>query len=250
MHRYVQILVAFSSFYALQCYNISIGNAVPYIPTISQLTTGLLSSTEPIPDVTTEPISNNSESSGLSVGRELIPYRTTTTNSTYNHATTTYLTTSVTTDLVHDGTTSKRPLVLPDVPHFTMSSNFGNVVVTATQPLNELNRDANFVDNENVSDIKQMKSLLESLFHQYDKRVRPKHDQSQPLMVQSTFVPHTFVELNTQQQTFTVNGYFKIHWTDELLQWDSEEYDLKKNIRVPANLIWIPRIKIAKVLNN
>ena len=96
-------------------------------------------------------------------------------------------------------------------------------------------------------DFEQMRALLEYMFYQYDKRMRPRSDQSLTVVIRSSFVPFTVIEMNTQDQIFSINGYFKFHWTDELLQWNPQTYNVTKTVRIPTRTMWLPKIKIDKV---
>lgn len=83
----------------------------------------------------------------------------------------------------------------------------------------------------------------------YDTRIRPRHDQSQVVQVRSQFVPQSVLQFDTSKQKFSVLGYFRISWTDEVMQWDPKDYSETNVIKVPVSEIWTPSLIIMKAFD-
>ena len=94
---------------------------------------------------------------------------------------------------------------------------------------------------------KKLGALLASILDQYDRRVRPRNDQLRFVTIFSDFVPHSIIEFNTQEQKFSVMGYFKMDWRDDFLTWDPSMYEGAETLRIPVESIWIPKLTIDKV---
>lgn len=81
----------------------------------------------------------------------------------------------------------------------------------------------------------------------YDTRIRPRLDQSQVVEVNTSFVPQSLLEFDTSEQKFSVLGYFRIKWYDEVVTWTPADYSDTNTIKVPVTEIWTPSLIILKV---
>ena len=93
----------------------------------------------------------------------------------------------------------------------------------------------------------KLSALLDSVLLNYDRRMRPRNDQLQFVTIITDFVPLSIIEFNTQEQSFSVMGYFKMDWRDDFLTWDPSTYDNTKTLRIPARSVWIPKLAVVKV---
>lgn len=95
--------------------------------------------------------------------------------------------------------------------------------------------------------ISNMKHLFKSLLDGYDTRIRPIQDQSQAVSVSTQFVPMSLLDLDTMGQKFSILGYFRVSWRDEILMWREETYANTNNVKIPTKEIWTPSLIILKV---
>lgn len=86
--------------------------------------------------------------------------------------------------------------------------------------------------------------------YSYDKRIRPREDQSQIVEVTTLFVPLSVLEFDTSEQKFSVLGYFRIAWLDEVVKWNPIDYADTNTLKVPVSEIWTPSLIIMKVKNH
>ncbi|XP_053398263.1 acetylcholine receptor subunit beta-type unc-29-like [Mercenaria mercenaria] len=94
-----------------------------------------------------------------------------------------------------------------------------------------------------------MKNLFHDLFNTYDTRIRPVKDQSKPVKVSAEFVPMSLIDFDTKVQIFSVLGYFRVSWKDELLTWKDENYARTNYIKIATKEIWKPSLTIIKTVN-
>jgi len=97
------------------------------------------------------------------------------------------------------------------------------------------------------ADIATMKRLYGDKLDDYDTRIRPINNQSRHVAINTKFVPQSLLEFDTSEQKFSMLGYYKIHWMDEVLTWDPAGYDGVKELKVPINEMWRPSLIILKV---
>ncbi|XP_045197633.2 neuronal acetylcholine receptor subunit alpha-3-like [Mercenaria mercenaria] len=98
-------------------------------------------------------------------------------------------------------------------------------------------------------DVTIMKNLFKDLLDDYDTRIRPIQDQSLPVNVSAQFVPMSLLEFDTVGQKFSILGYFRVWWKDELLTWKEEEYAHTNNVKIPTKEMWTPSLIILKTVN-
>ncbi|XP_060579757.1 neuronal acetylcholine receptor subunit beta-4-like [Ruditapes philippinarum] len=105
-------------------------------------------------------------------------------------------------------------------------------------------------DTDNVgSDLDGMKALFNATLSDYDTRIRPRIDQSHVVNVNTTFVPQSVLHFDTSEQKFSVLGYFKIEWKDEVITWNPDDFAGTNYIKVPISEIWTPSLIILKAFD-
>ncbi|XP_053381860.1 neuronal acetylcholine receptor subunit beta-4-like [Mercenaria mercenaria] len=87
------------------------------------------------------------------------------------------------------------------------------------------------------------------VYGDYDKRIRPRINQSQKIKVNTTFVPQSVLEFDTSEQKFSVLGYFRVEWKDEVITWTPKDYAETNYIKVPISEIWTPSLIILKAFD-
>lgn len=83
--------------------------------------------------------------------------------------------------------------------------------------------------------------------YRYDTRIRPRINQSHIVKVNTTFVPQSLLHFDTSEQKFSILGYFRVRWQDEVIIWTPSNYADTNYIKVPVSEIWRPGLIILKV---
>ncbi|KAH3709945.1 hypothetical protein DPMN_069459 [Dreissena polymorpha] len=96
-------------------------------------------------------------------------------------------------------------------------------------------------------DIQTMKSLYGAVLDGYDTRIRPINNQSAAVYVNTKFVPQSLLEFDTSEQKFSMLGYFRITWIDEVIRWDPANYNGVDSLKIPITQMWRPSLIILKV---
>jgi hypothetical protein len=104
-----------------------------------------------------------------------------------------------------------------------------------------------FASDRIYGDVTMMKDLFKNILYDYDTRIRPIWDQSAPINVSTKFVPMSILDFDIASQTFSILGYFRVWWRDELLTWNEEHYSQTNTVKIPIKEIWTPRLIILKV---
>jgi len=140
-----------------------------------------------------------------------------------------------------------------------LSTPTGTEVTLTTTPVSIYDRPPNFyqfncLKNEPLWDIpnpptglEMKRKLYNDLLTGYDTRVRPIQNQSQPIYVNTKFVPLTLIEFDTFQQRFSLLAYIRIRWYDELMMWRPKYYMCMSSLKVSTTGLWTPNIVIHKV---
>lgn len=104
-------------------------------------------------------------------------------------------------------------------------------------------------DNFNIT-LKEMKFILAQVTMDYDKRLRPRIWQGESVVVNTTYSLDAVVNFDTTGQVVAIMGYFTVNWYDDLLTWNSSEFNGSNMIKVRLQEIWYPNIVIVKVCNH
>lgn len=97
------------------------------------------------------------------------------------------------------------------------------------------------------SSYSEMTKLVDKLLQGYDKRLRPRFWQGNPVKVDTSFIPLAIINLDVQKQTMLINGYFAVSWIDEKIKWNQHDYSGTNVIRIPLKNIWHPQLVLRQV---
>ncbi|XP_064653019.1 acetylcholine receptor subunit beta-like [Lineus longissimus] len=95
--------------------------------------------------------------------------------------------------------------------------------------------------NETLSSEAKVIRLLTSIPN-YEKRVRPIKNISDPIFIRVSFYPRSLVELSDEKQRISMSAYFDLYWNDAYISWDPAEYGGVKRIVLTDQDIWKPDI--------
>ncbi len=77
----------------------------------------------------------------------------------------------------------------------------------------------------NVIEEKQYETLLlDTLFKDYDKRVRPVKNYHQPVVVNLSVTFNQILQVDEKHQVITTNILRNIKWKDDYLKWKPESF--------------------------
>ncbi|XP_074451601.1 acetylcholine receptor subunit alpha isoform X1 [Larus michahellis] len=82
--------------------------------------------------------------------------------------------------------------------------------------------------------------LVEDLFRDYNKVVRPVEDHRDAVVVTVGLQLIQLISVDEVNQIVTTNVRLKQQWTDVNLKWNPEDYGGVKQIRIPSDDIWRP----------
>ena len=91
--------------------------------------------------------------------------------------------------------------------------------------------------------------LYEDIFRGYDKRIKPRINQSESVTVSFMFEFFSIIEFETASQELSVLGMFYFMWNDELLSWEPPLYDGVNVAKFPLKEVWSPIMKISQASN-
>ncbi|XP_061888115.1 neuronal acetylcholine receptor subunit alpha-7-like [Entelurus aequoreus] len=84
--------------------------------------------------------------------------------------------------------------------------------------------------------------LYRQLMVDYNPLVRPVANESQTLMVKLGLHLVQIMNVDEKNQVFTTNIWFEMTWNDQMLQWDTSEFNGVSKLRFPDHLIWKPDV--------
>uniref|UniRef100_A0A7E4ZSM1 Neur_chan_LBD domain-containing protein n=1 Tax=Panagrellus redivivus TaxID=6233 RepID=A0A7E4ZSM1_PANRE len=87
-------------------------------------------------------------------------------------------------------------------------------------------------------------ALLDHVLDSYDKRIRPFADVDKPVIIDMTIVLGILTELRENQQVMAVVISHVQKWTDPKLTWDVEKFHGVRQIVIPQDLVWVPKLFI------
>ena len=85
-----------------------------------------------------------------------------------------------------------------------------------------------------------MTNLYTELLKNYDTRVRPRKNLSEPVKITGSFLLSGVLDFDTASQKLTILGYFIMVWSDEMLVWDSVLHDGIVEMKFPISQVWTP----------
>ena len=85
------------------------------------------------------------------------------------------------------------------------------------------------------------KLAYETYYHKdYGKMTIPVKNVSRPLVVEISMGLRKILEIDEFKQLAKVSVWVREFWTDEFLQWDPNDYEGVRAMRVKHNSIWTP----------
>ncbi|XP_052819992.1 acetylcholine receptor subunit alpha-like [Mya arenaria] len=84
------------------------------------------------------------------------------------------------------------------------------------------------------------------MLNDYDPRIRPIQNQSQPIYINTKFVPLGLIDFDTTLQQFSMMAYIRIGWIDHNINWTPRFYSATYSLRVPTRQIWTPNLILRK----
>lgn len=96
----------------------------------------------------------------------------------------------------------------------------------------------------------QVKSLVDNLLSNYDKRIRPMEDQTLPVNLDVSFSLISLIGVDEVNEKLETSGYLTIGWIDSLLTWDPDSNNGISKIFLPQNDIWKPDIVLGNGIRN
>ena len=115
----------------------------------------------------------------------------------------------------------------PTVPTETPSSN---------------GSDTTSIPNVYTSTINLYREVLEN----YDTRVLPRKNASQPIDISAIFILQGVFELDTVSQKLSILGYYMLSWRDEILVWNASTHSGIDKIKLPISQVWVPPLRFSQ----
>ena len=107
-------------------------------------------------------------------------------------------------------------------------------------------RETNVSINASYSSVAK---LYEDVLSGYDKRVRPRANQSEALNVIFLFEIISITEFDTASQKLSILGLFYFQWNDEILAWNPYNYGGIRSAKFPRKEVWSPTMIISKAFD-
>ncbi|XP_002734327.1 neuronal acetylcholine receptor subunit alpha-7-like [Saccoglossus kowalevskii] len=95
-----------------------------------------------------------------------------------------------------------------------------------------------------ASDAEIQATLVRKLLENYSTSTRPALNSSIPTLVTHRITPIQILDIDEQNQLFTLKVWIGLRWTDELLRWNESDYAGVASVSVSSNDIWQPDITL------
>ena len=96
---------------------------------------------------------------------------------------------------------------------------------------------------------KNVANFYKDILTGYDKRIKPRINQSDSVTVKFLFQFTGIIELDTASQKFSVLGMFYFKWKDEILSWKPSSFGELKAVKFPSKEVWSPTMVLAKAFD-
>lgn len=97
-------------------------------------------------------------------------------------------------------------------------------------------------DSKNTDTTSQEKRLIDHLFKNYDKHVRPTQSAGKPINMTFGVAYVQLVELDDKEMTMISNVWIRQIWHNQLLRWNPKDFDGITKLTISPNMIWLPDI--------
>ena len=88
-------------------------------------------------------------------------------------------------------------------------------------------------------------NLYKELLKNYDTRVLPRKDASQPIDIAAIFYLQGVFELDTVSQRLSILGYYVLSWKDDILVWNVSLHGGIDKIKLPISQVWVPPLRLS-----
>ncbi|XP_016851796.2 acetylcholine receptor subunit gamma isoform X2 [Anolis carolinensis] len=88
----------------------------------------------------------------------------------------------------------------------------------------------------------QEEKLINDLMADYNRNFRPARDKGDIIDVSLKLTLTNLITLNERDEALTTNVWVELKWNDYRLQWDPNDYDNIKCLRIPSTMVWLPDI--------
>ena len=88
-------------------------------------------------------------------------------------------------------------------------------------------------------------NLYKELLKNYDARVLPRKDASQPIDIAAIFYLQGVFELDTVSQRLSILGYYVLSWKDDILVWNVSLHGGIDKIKLPISQVWVPPLRLS-----
>ena len=96
------------------------------------------------------------------------------------------------------------------------------------------------LDSVGEASYQNVTNLYGNVLMGYDKRVKPRKNQSEFVKVTFLFEMFGITEFDTASQKLSVLGFFFFQWKDDILSWKPKSYGGIKVAKLPLKDIWSP----------
>ena len=87
----------------------------------------------------------------------------------------------------------------------------------------------------------QSRELLQTVLKNYERRLRPNLNQSQPTVVHVLLNLLNINDFDEIKSKFSVTGYLFSGWKDELINWNPDTNHGIEYLDFPVNDVWYPK---------
>ncbi|KAH3738089.1 acetylcholine receptor subunit alpha-like [Dreissena polymorpha] len=94
----------------------------------------------------------------------------------------------------------------------------------------------------NGASLNDTKTLLRDLLSNYNKNLRPVHNQSEIVNVTVKLLVKSIQEFNEVSEVFSVVAGLSISWEDESMTWNPENYGGASQIMTSYDDVWVPEL--------
>ncbi|XP_062987493.1 LOW QUALITY PROTEIN: acetylcholine receptor subunit gamma [Elgaria multicarinata webbii] len=88
----------------------------------------------------------------------------------------------------------------------------------------------------------QEEKLLNDLMANYNRNFRPVKDKGDVIDVSVKLTLTNLISLNERDEELTTNVWVEQKWYDYRLQWNPDDYDNIRLLRIPSTMVWLPDI--------
>lgn len=98
--------------------------------------------------------------------------------------------------------------------------------------------------------VDDVKRLLDDKLSKYEKNLRPKYNQSEPVYLQVILELASIQEFDEVQQKLTITGVLVLNWFDDFMKWDPSDYGGIGEFITSEDNVWTPNMVLTNTVNN